>query len=101
MTLYGSDLLKQIYAAYLERYQKALARGYDAEGERYHWLYNELLCRVQRLKEALLYMEALPHFLNGTDEDHALQYIMGYRSCAAIHYGIYLQAVSPGEHRLL
>ena len=33
---------------------------------------NELLCRVQRLKEALLYMEALPHFLNGTDEDHAL-----------------------------
>lgn len=38
MTLYGSDLLKQIYAAYLERYQKALARGYDAEGERYHWL---------------------------------------------------------------
>ena len=54
MTLYGSDLLKQIYAAYLERYQKALERGYDAEGERYHWLYNELLCRVQRLKEALL-----------------------------------------------
>lgn len=80
MTLYGSDLLKQIYAAYLERYQKALERGYDAEGERYHWLYNELLCRVQRLKEALLYMEALPHFLNGTDEDHALQYIMGYTS---------------------
>ena len=33
MTLYGSDLLKQIYAAYLERYQKALERGYDAEGE--------------------------------------------------------------------
>ena len=27
MTLYGSDLLKQIYAAYLERYQKALERG--------------------------------------------------------------------------
>lgn len=80
MTLYGSDLLKQIYAAYLERYQKALARGYDAEGERYHWLYNELLCRVQRLKEALLYMEALPHFLSGADEDHALQYIMGYTS---------------------
>ena len=49
MTLYGSDLLKQIYAAYLERYQKALERGYDAEGDRYHWLYNELLCRVQRL----------------------------------------------------
>lgn len=54
MTLYGSDLLKQIYAAYLERYQKALERGYDAEGDRYHWLYNELLCRVQRLREALL-----------------------------------------------
>ena len=80
MTLYGSDLLKQIYAAYLERYQKALERGYDAEGERYHWLYNELLCRVQRLREALLYMEALPHFLSGADEDHALQYIMGYTS---------------------
>ena len=80
MTLYGSDLLKQIYAAYLERYQKALERGYDVEGERYHWLYNELLCRVQRLREALLYMEALPHFLSGADEDHALQYIMGYTS---------------------
>lgn len=32
MILYGSDLLKKIYAAYLERYQKALERGYDAEG---------------------------------------------------------------------
>ena len=80
MTLYGSDLLKQIYAAYLERYQKALERGYDVEGDRYHWLYNELLCRVQRLREALLYMEALPHFLSGADENHALQYIMGYTS---------------------
>ena len=71
---------KDQYAAYLERYQKALERGYDVEGERYHWLYNELLCRVQRLREALLYMEALPHFLSGADEDHALQYIMGYTS---------------------
>ena len=40
-------------------YQKALERGYDAEGERYHWLYNELLCRVQRLREALLHCNAM------------------------------------------
>lgn len=91
MTLYGSDLLKQIYAAYLERYQKALERGYDVEGKRYHWLYNELLCRVQRLREALLYMEALPHFLSGADEIMQLQYIMGYTS----------RLFQPGEHRLL
>ena len=26
------------------------------------------------------YIEALPHFLSGTDEDHAIQYIMGYTS---------------------
>ena len=85
MTLYGSDLLKQIYAAYLERYQKALERGYDVEGERYHWLYNELLCRVQRLREG-----------TSTFPERRRR-----GSCAAIHYGIYLQAVSPGEHRLL
>ena len=91
MTLYGSDLLKQIYAAYLERYQKALERGYDVEGERYHWLYNELLCRVQRLREALLYMGGTSTFPERRRRG----------SCAAIHYGIYLQAVSPGEHRLL
>ena len=54
MTLYGVDLLLQIYAAYLDRYQKALQRGYDAEGERYHWLYQELYARVQTIREAIL-----------------------------------------------
>ena len=59
MTLYGVDLLLQIYAAYLDRYQKALQRGYDAEGERYHWL---------------------PKFLCGVEDDKALQFVFEYTS---------------------
>lgn len=80
MTLYGVDLLLQIYAAYLDRYQKALQRGYDAEGERYHWLYQELYARVQTVREAILYLDALPKFLCGVEDDNALQFVFEYTS---------------------
>lgn len=80
MILYGADLLRRIYEAYLERYQKALQRGYDAEGDRYHWLYYELLTRVQKLREAILFLDALPRFLDTVEDDKALQYVFGYTS---------------------
>lgn len=80
MTLYGVDLLKQIYVAYMERYQKALQRGYDNEGERYYWLYCELHIRVQTLREAILYLDALPRFLDSSEDDKVLQFVFGYTS---------------------
>lgn len=34
MTLYGVELLRHIYEAYLERYLKSLQRGYDSLSDR-------------------------------------------------------------------
>lgn len=62
MTLYGVELLRHIYEAYLERYLKSLQRGYDTNGNRYYWLYSELLIRVQTLRKQRLYLVRCPGF---------------------------------------
>ena len=80
MTLYGVELLRHIYEAYLERYLKSLQRGYDTDGNRYHWLYSELLIRVQTLREAMLYLDALPRFLDTAEDDKVLQCVFEYTS---------------------
>ena len=63
MDLYGIDLLHQIHSAYFPRYQLALERGYQQEGNRFFWLYDELHYRLQVLREAILFLNALPPFL--------------------------------------
>ncbi len=80
MTLYGVELLRHIYEAYLERYLKSLQRGYDTNGNRYYWLYSELLIRVQTLREAMLYLDALPRFLDTAEDDKVLQCVFEYTS---------------------
>ena len=40
--LYGIDLLTQIQSAYQNRYQLALERGYQLEGDRFFWVEDEL-----------------------------------------------------------
>ena len=62
--LYGIDLLTQIQSAYQNRYQLALERGYQQEGNRFFWLYDELHYRLLVLREAILVLFALPHFLH-------------------------------------
>lgn len=76
MEFYGLDLLKQIQSAYQVRCQKALERGFDQEGNPYHWLYAELRIRLQMLQETLLYLEALPRFLDTAEAEKPYQYIM-------------------------
>ena len=78
MDLYGTDLLKQIQATYQGRFQKALERGFDQEGNPYHWLFAELHTRLQTLREALLYLDALPKFLDTADTDKPYQYLMTF-----------------------
>ena len=54
MDLYGIDLLHQIHSAYFTRYQLALERGYQQEGNRFFWLYDELHYRLKVLPAANL-----------------------------------------------
>ena len=78
MDLYGTDLLHQLHTAYFSRYQKALERGCDQEGSRYYWLYEELHYRLQVLREAILYLNALPSFLQCQDDEKPYQYVIEF-----------------------
>lgn len=80
MDYYGVDLLKAIRDAYAPRCELAQERGYAVEGNKYYWLYEELHYRMQVIRQAMLFLDALPQFLCQTDEDKHLQYVVGYAS---------------------
>ena len=76
--LYGIDLLTQIQSAYQNRYQLALERGYQQEGNRFFWLYDELHYRLQVLREAILFLNALPPFLQTPDAEKPYKYVIDF-----------------------
>ena len=76
--LYGIDLLTQIQSAYQTRYQLALERGYQQEGNRFFWLYEELHYRLQVLREAILFLNALPPFLQTPEAEKPYKYVIDF-----------------------
>ena len=78
MDLYGIDLLHQIHSAYFPRYQLALERGYQQEGNRFFWLYDELHYRLQVLREAILFLNALPPFLQTPEAEKPYKYVIDF-----------------------
>lgn len=78
MDLYGIDLLQQLHSAYFTRYQLALERGYQHEDNRFFWLYEELHYRLQVLREAILFLNALPPFLQTPDAEKPYQYVVDF-----------------------
>lgn len=78
MDLYGTELLTLIQSTYQARFQKALERGYDQQGNRYYWLYDELHIRLQTIREAILFLDALPKFLNTAEDDKMFEYVISF-----------------------
>ena len=73
---YSTQLLQHILVSYLPRIHLAEERGYSNPSDKYHWLYEELHCRVVFLRGVLPFLDALPRFMVvGTE---ALQYVTSY-----------------------
>ena len=78
LAYFGPELLCEVKGYYLPRYQQACDRGYTQPGSKYYWLYEELLCRVLTLDQALRFLDALPKFMVSSTEDQIFQYVMNY-----------------------
>ena len=77
---YGIELLQQLQDYYRHRLQMAQSRGFMEQGHKFYWLYEELLLRTQLLRQTMLYLDALPKFMNENDTDAAFQYVISYGS---------------------
>lgn len=78
LAYFGPELLFEVKGYYLPRLQQACERGYTEPGSRYHWLYEELLCRVLTLDQALRFLDVLPKFMVTATEEQIFQYVMNY-----------------------
>lgn len=78
LAYFGPELLLEMKGYYMPRLQLACERGYTQAGSRYHWLYEELLCRVLTLDQALRFLDALPKFMVSATEEQIFRYVMNY-----------------------
>lgn len=74
----GPEFLQELQDYYGYRLSKALNRGFNAEGSKFHWLYAELDTRAKLLRQAKLFMDALPKFMVGADEEKIFAYVVEY-----------------------
>lgn len=74
----GPELLSEIREAYAQRISLATERGYADPGSRYYWLYEELEYRLRFLRQAQLFIDALPRFITEKAEDDAVGYVVRF-----------------------
>lgn len=75
---YGVDLLNELQEYYLPRFQLAEERGYAVQSSKYYWLFEELQQRIRMLRQTVLFLEALPKFMQCEDECLPLQHVVSY-----------------------
>ena len=81
MLMYFSEaLLQERLDYYLPRFRLAEERGFSAPDSKYIWLYEELRLRISVLRQAQLFIESLPKFMEGADHDKPMQYAVSYTS---------------------
>ena len=80
LSYYGISLLNELQEYYLPRFRLAEERGYAVQGNKYYWLFEELQNRIAVLRQAILFLEALPKFMVCDDEYKPLQFVVGYVS---------------------
>ena len=78
LAYFGAELLRELKGYYIPRLQQARERGYTEPDSRYHWLYEEIRCRILTLDQALRFLDALPKFMMSATEDQIFQYAMNY-----------------------
>ena len=77
---FSAALLEELWDYYLPRFRLAEERGFSAPNSKYIWLYEELRLRISALRQAQLFIEALPKFMEGADHDKPMQYAVSYTS---------------------
>lgn len=80
LNYFGLKLLQDLYDYYMPRFRLAEERGYGVEGNKYAWLFDELRLRILTIRQTILYLEALPKFMIGVDENQPMQYVVSYTS---------------------
>ena len=74
----GLEFLRELLDYYSQRLALALERGYSTEGSKYYWLYAELDLRVNCMRQVKLFLDALPRFMVGNDEEMFFSYVVNY-----------------------
>lgn len=77
---FGMNFLLDLYHYYNERLSQALMSGFNKEGHKYHWLYEELAYRTDCVMQTHLALEALPAFLIHATPEEAFGYMHGMTS---------------------
>ena len=67
---FGIDLLRQLRQYYEGRLSLALAKGFDQQDAKYHWLFKELECRVSTLRKLMSMISVYVPADGGTDFCH-------------------------------
>ena len=80
LAYFSTELLKELLDYYLPRYRLAEERGFAVQGSKYAWLYDELRLRVSTIRQALLFLDSLPKFMECEDNSKPMQYVVSYTS---------------------
>jgi hypothetical protein len=75
---FGIELLDKLDGYYGSRYQQARAQGYLQSNSKYYWLYVELELRVKLLRQARMFLDALPQYLIQSGWEPTLGYVVEY-----------------------
>ena len=80
LAYFSTELLKELLDYYLPRFRLAEDRGFAVQGSKYAWLYDELRLRVSTIRQALLFLDSLPKFMECEDNSKPMQYVVSYTS---------------------
>ena len=75
---FGIDLPQQLRQYYEGRLSLALAKGFDQQDAKYHWLFKELECRVSTLRKLMSMISVLPEFMCRQTEEQIFAMVIGH-----------------------
>lgn len=77
---FGIDLLRRLQQYYESRLALALSKKFDQEDAKYHWLFKELIYRVNILRQLLDMTAILPEFMCRQAADQVFAMVVGHTS---------------------
>ncbi|MDO5764286.1 MAG: hypothetical protein Q4P84_01115 [Elusimicrobiales bacterium] len=75
---FGLEFLQGLQNYYGQRLALALEHGYNADGNKYYWLYMELALREKALRQTILFLNALPKFMGMATGVKSMEYVTKY-----------------------
>lgn len=77
---FGTEFLDNLLEYYLPRYKQAKERGFDREGQKFHWLYAELRERVLLISQSRRYLKTMPAIICNSTEEQTFRSVTSYVS---------------------